>query len=91
MVIDHVANVKIDGKAPPATWVNGMRAAAAQPKNGGLYFTHQSGPRVAPQCASFRQKRRSDPTVTKSIEPTAFWKCPSIVESLRPFLKVDVL
>jgi L-fuconolactonase len=31
MVIDHVANVKIDGKAPPATWVNGMRAAAAQP------------------------------------------------------------
>lgn len=32
IVIDHVANVPIDGKAPPAEWLNGMRAAAAQPR-----------------------------------------------------------
>ena len=28
IVIDHVANVEIDGKAPPAEWVAGMDAAA---------------------------------------------------------------
>jgi L-fuconolactonase len=31
IVIDHVANVKIDGKAPPAEWLSGMQTAAAQP------------------------------------------------------------
>jgi L-fuconolactonase len=31
IVIDHVANVAIDGKAPPGDWLSGMRAAAAQP------------------------------------------------------------
>ena len=31
IVIDHVANVKIDGKAPPSNWVSGMTAAASQP------------------------------------------------------------
>jgi len=31
IVIDHVANVGIDGKAPPAQWLNGMQASARQP------------------------------------------------------------
>ena len=31
MIIDHVANVRIDGEAPPKTWVEGMRQVAAQP------------------------------------------------------------
>jgi predicted TIM-barrel fold metal-dependent hydrolase len=31
IVIDHVGGVSIDGKAPPASWVTGMQAAAAQP------------------------------------------------------------
>jgi L-fuconolactonase len=31
IVIDHVGGVHIDGKAPPAAWVSGMQAAAAQP------------------------------------------------------------
>jgi L-fuconolactonase len=31
IVIDHVGGVSIDGKAPPAAWVSGMQAAAAQP------------------------------------------------------------
>jgi predicted TIM-barrel fold metal-dependent hydrolase len=31
MVIDHVGGVSIDGKAPPASWIAGMQAAAAQP------------------------------------------------------------
>ena len=31
IVIDHVANVKIDGKAPPSNWVSGMTAVAGQP------------------------------------------------------------
>ncbi len=31
IVIDHVANVAIDGKTPPAEWLSGMQAAAAQP------------------------------------------------------------
>jgi L-fuconolactonase len=31
IVIDHVANVAIDGKTPPAEWLGGMQAAAAQP------------------------------------------------------------
>ena len=30
IVINHVANVRIDGKAPPQDWLDGMRAAAAQ-------------------------------------------------------------
>ena len=29
IVINHAANVRIDGKAPPVEWRNGMRAAAA--------------------------------------------------------------
>jgi L-fuconolactonase len=32
IVIDHVANVAIDGKTPPADWLSGMQAAAAQPR-----------------------------------------------------------
>jgi len=28
MVIDHVANLRIDGKAPPVDWVRGMQSAA---------------------------------------------------------------
>jgi L-fuconolactonase len=32
IVIDHVANVAIDGKTPPADWLGGMQAAAAQPR-----------------------------------------------------------
>jgi L-fuconolactonase len=32
IVIDHVANVAIDGKAPPADWLAGMQATAAQPR-----------------------------------------------------------
>jgi L-fuconolactonase len=31
IVIDHVANVKIDGNAPPSDWLSGMAAAASQP------------------------------------------------------------
>ena len=31
IVIDHVANVAIDGRTPPADWLRGMQAAAAQP------------------------------------------------------------
>jgi L-fuconolactonase len=30
IVVDHVANVAIDGKAPPADWLRGMDAASAQ-------------------------------------------------------------
>jgi L-fuconolactonase len=31
IVIDHVANVTIDGKPPPPDWLKGMQAAARQP------------------------------------------------------------
>ncbi|MBI3461876.1 MAG: amidohydrolase family protein [Planctomycetes bacterium] len=31
VVVNHLANVRVDGKAPPADWVQGMRAAAEQP------------------------------------------------------------
>lgn len=31
MVINHVANLRIDGKAPPTDWLQGMRAAANHP------------------------------------------------------------
>ncbi len=31
IVIDHVANVKINGQAPASNWVSGMSAAASQP------------------------------------------------------------
>ena len=31
IVIDHVANVAIDGKTPPVDWLSGMQAAAGQP------------------------------------------------------------
>ena len=31
IVIDHVGGVSIDGRAPPAAWLAGMQAAAAQP------------------------------------------------------------
>jgi predicted TIM-barrel fold metal-dependent hydrolase len=31
VVIDHVGGLSIDGKAPPAAWLSGMQAAAAQP------------------------------------------------------------
>jgi L-fuconolactonase len=31
IVIDHVANVRIDGQAPPSNWISGMSAAASQP------------------------------------------------------------
>lgn len=31
IVIDHVANVRIDGKAPPAEWAEGMRSCGRQP------------------------------------------------------------
>ena len=32
IVINHVANVRIDGKAPPTPWLEGIRAAAAHPR-----------------------------------------------------------
>lgn len=32
LVINHVANVRIDGQAPPAAWRDGLRAAAAHPR-----------------------------------------------------------
>jgi L-fuconolactonase len=31
IVIDHVANVNIDGQGPPSDWVSGMSAVASQP------------------------------------------------------------
>jgi predicted TIM-barrel fold metal-dependent hydrolase len=31
ILINHVANVRIDGERPPAAWLEGMQAAAAQP------------------------------------------------------------
>jgi L-fuconolactonase len=31
IVIDHMANVQINGSAPPSNWVSGMSAAASQP------------------------------------------------------------
>ena len=31
IVIDHMANVQINGNAPPSDWVSGMTAAASQP------------------------------------------------------------
>jgi predicted TIM-barrel fold metal-dependent hydrolase len=32
IIIDHVSNVRIDGKTPPDEWTRGIREAAAQPK-----------------------------------------------------------
>jgi len=32
IVINHAANLKLDGQPPPAAWLAGMKAAAAQPK-----------------------------------------------------------
>lgn len=32
IVINHVANVRIDGQAPPRSWIQGMRACARHPK-----------------------------------------------------------
>lgn len=31
IVIDHCANVRIDGQVPPAVWLDGLRACAAEP------------------------------------------------------------
>ena len=31
IIVDHVANVRIDGAAPPADWLEGMRAVGDQP------------------------------------------------------------
>jgi predicted TIM-barrel fold metal-dependent hydrolase len=31
IIIDHVANVRIDGQSPPQAWLDGMREAAEQP------------------------------------------------------------
>ncbi len=35
IIIDHLAGVVVDGKAPPADWVGQMRALARRPK---IYF-----------------------------------------------------
>jgi len=32
IVVDHLAKVAVDGKAPPADWVHGMRALARKPR-----------------------------------------------------------
>lgn len=31
IIIDHCANVRVDGKAPPAAWLDGLRACGAMP------------------------------------------------------------
>ena len=31
IVIDHVANVRVDGQRPPENWIQGMKACSAQP------------------------------------------------------------
>ncbi|MBI1927366.1 amidohydrolase family protein [Candidatus Poribacteria bacterium] len=51
IVINHVALVRIDGKAPPAAWVEGMQMAATHPnvycKVSGLVETTQDHPAPA--------------------------------------------
>jgi predicted TIM-barrel fold metal-dependent hydrolase len=32
IVINHLANLRIDGQPPPAAWIEGMRAAADRPR-----------------------------------------------------------
>ena len=57
IVIDHVANLRIDGKAPPESWLHGMRAVGNQPnvfcKVSGLVEGAGQGDRPAPREVEF--------------------------------------
>jgi predicted TIM-barrel fold metal-dependent hydrolase len=56
IVIDHLAGVKVDGKAPPAAWVEKMRALVRRPK----VFCKVSG--------LVEGTGRSDGTATRDVE-----------------------
>lgn len=57
IVIDHCANVRIDGQSPPTAWLEGLRACAAEPnvfmKVSGLVEGSGRNDGSAPTSASF--------------------------------------
>ena len=67
LVINHLSNVKIDGKAPPATWQAGLTACARHPK---VFL------KVSALIESARTDRRRAPSDTSFYHPIlqAAWK-----------------
>ncbi len=67
IVINHLSNVKIDGKVPPATWQAGLNACATHPK---VFL------KVSALVESARTDQRQAPSDTSFYQPilNAAWK-----------------
>ena len=67
IVINHLSNVKIDGKEPPATWQAGLKACATHPK---VFL------KVSALIESARTDKRQAPSDTSFYHPNlnAAWK-----------------
>ena len=67
IVINHLSNVKIDGKEPPATWQAGLKACAAHPK---VFL------KVSALIESARTPQRPAPSDTSFYRPilNAAWR-----------------
>ena len=57
IVINHLSNIKIDGKQPPAEWLGGLKAAASHPqvylKVSALIESARTDAKKAPQATEF--------------------------------------